>query len=335
MLKKTLVIGDVHCTPQEINDCIGLGNLIIKTVKDHKPERVLFLGDLYNTHDVLNTRCIDFYKDLFDSIFRAIGKYPHIIVGNHDQYTPSIRHPHALLAHLFEGGPTIIDRPVVLDDGICAVPYFYDPKEFVQAVKELKEQNPQSEVLFCHQTFDGADLGEGFYAKDAVNPEDVPFRSVISGHIHSPMKLGKVVYIGAPRWRTLTDAKISERNLWLLGGGSPILIPTSKSCRRIYKFVDHWKTPAEININDDELALADIRVDIYGDPEYIKNRIQELRAKYNIRYRTFPLYEKRLGVSEAMGVKKALEAFLNTYKAPLGTPTELLKEKIEDRFNGK
>jgi len=327
----SLIIGDIHCTPQEIKDCESLAELIVQTCKEYTPKRVIFMGDLYNNHDVVNTLTISYYTKLFSQIEDIVKSKPVVIVGNHDQYTPSIRHPHAMLSHT--QGAVVIDGPCRLDDLSCGMPYYYDPKEFIQEAVKLKEQNPDCETLWCHQTFDGAKLQEGFYAKDGVDQDAVPFKTIISGHIHGPTKMGKVLYVGAPRWRTLTDSEYEDRFLLLLGG-KPVKISTNKVCKRIYKYEDRESTPCVIDIPEELLPKADIRVDIYGSPGYIKDRIVELRAKYGVKYRTFPISSRISKVSESQGVSKAFDTYCEMFKPPFGSKVESLIESFKERSNG-
>ena len=94
-------------------------------------------------------------------------------------------------------------------------------------------------TVVCHQTFAGSDYGNGFYAKDGINPDLIPQKKIIGGHIHSGQEFGKVFYVGSPRWRTLTDAN-QDRAIWLIefDGEGNLLNKTPFStngvCRRVF-----------------------------------------------------------------------------------------------------
>jgi DNA repair exonuclease SbcCD nuclease subunit len=320
-MPKHLIVGDPHVTTADLEDCQNLLDLVIKTAQDSRPDNITFLGDLYNTHSVVDTRCIDFWQTNL-KVLAGISPVT-VILGNHDQCTPTIRHPHALLSHQDIPGVTIIDEFFQGDD-FAAMPYYVDPVEFI---KVCKENEVKSNFLFCHQTFNGADQGAGFYAKDSVEPSAIPYKFVISGHIHNPMRFGNVWYPGAPRWKTLTDAN-QDRFIYLLDG-KVSKIPTDTVCRRIYKFEDSMEEPAKIELSEAQLKNADIRVDVKGTSKYISDRVIELKAKYKAKCRTFPVTVRKQKVSESEGIKPAFRRFANSFAAPNGTSIEKLLQEVE------
>ena len=335
-MDKTLVIGDVHAVPQELLDCEALVELIVNSVKKHKCETVLFLGDSFHTHDILNSRVVDFWLRAFKEISLCSWKPgvggPEIITicGNHDQLTPTIRHPHALEA--FKNSCVVVDSPIQYN-GCCFMPYYWNPEEFVEEAVKLKDQNSDVDTLFCHQTFMGADGGLGDLSKDSVEPSAVPFKRILSGHIHTPMKLGKVWYIGAPRWRTLSDADIETRNLYVLEQGkAPVAIPTNTHCVRIYKFEDSEDQPLSINLTQDGLNRSDIRITINGSSAYISKRMLELKAQYNAKCRGVPVRNKLAKASESEGIQNAFTRFGSNFNPPNGTNRETLLKEIYGRM---
>jgi DNA repair exonuclease SbcCD nuclease subunit len=326
---KTLVIGDVHAVPQELPDCEALVGLIVDSVKKHKCETVLFLGDSFHTHDILNSRVIDFWLKTFKRICSS-GANIITICGNHDQLTPTIRSPHALEA--FKNSCIVVDSPIQHND-CCFMPYYWNPEEFVEEAVKLKDQNPDVETLFCHQTFMGADGGLGYLSKDSVEPSAVPFKRVLSGHIHTPMKLGKVWYIGAPRWRTLSDADIETRNLYVLEQGkTPLAISTNTHCVKIYKFEDSEDQSLNIKLTQDELTRSDIRITINGSSAYISKRMLELKAQYNAKCRGVPIRNKLAKASESEGIQNAFIRFGSNFNPPNGTDREFLLKETYGRM---
>ena len=327
-MPKLLVIGDVHATPTDLADCEALWRLVGETVNKYDCTQIVLLGDLHHTHDILNTRVIDFWvKALknYDEGFPIVA-----IVGNHDQLTPSIRGPHSLIP--YRELCQVIDTPQQFN-GDCYMPYYYNPAEFVEQAVKLKEANLDVDTLFCHQTFTGADGGLGFFSKDAVEPSAVPFKRVISGHIHKPMRLGKVAYFGAPRWKTLTDAETEIRNIYILEPGKPpIAIPTNTHCTRIYKFDDSEETPLNINLTDDELSRADLRITVLGSSDYISKRMTELKAKYNAKCRGVPVRSRLAKASESEGILTAFNRFSESFTPPNGSDKKVLLKEAYERI---
>lgn len=346
-MSKILIVGDVHATPQELDDCVALSALIHKTAAEEKCDLVIYLGDQHNTHDVVNTRVIDFWKDHFQYLLDK-GISVLALVGNHDQLTPTIRSPHAMVSYKDQGSTSAMIA--VVDKVTCgfvasnapestklinylAVPYYADPEEFVTVVTEAKKLHPEVDVLFCHQTFVGAEQGLGFYSKDSVDPNDIPFKLIISGHIHKPMKIGKVWYPGAPRWRTLTDAEVEKRAIWLWEpGSSPKPIFTNEVCTRIFKLEDSEGNPVDDKVAKLNLKTSDLRITVSGTSDYISKRIPELRVKYGARCQGLPIKGRLIRISESEGVDKAFYKFGEGFVPPNGTDKDFLLKEANGRL---
>ena len=326
-----LVVGDVHAVPNELGDCEALLGLVQKTAQEEQANTIIFMGDQYHNHSIVDVRCIEFWKRWIDKLS---GSYSLIlIVGNHDQVTPTCSFPHALLCH---SGVVVVDKPWPTAMGFAMMPYYHDPKEFLEKATELSKFS-KAETLFCHQTITGAKYESGFYAKDSVECDFIPFKYVISGHIHTPQTIGKkVLYVGSSRYRILSDAG-ADRFLWLFehtreGTKLKKRVPVDTVCRRIYRYVDTEKEPAIINIPENKKALADIRVDIYGSSSFISERAIELKAVCGARCRGFPERVKVSQVSEAEGIMSAFDRFTNKFDPPNKTPLELLKTTVQERL---
>jgi hypothetical protein len=330
---KTVLVGDVHATPGEISDCEALLNLVYKTIDEHKAGHVLFLGDLHNCHNVLDSRVVAFWTNSFRGCVDRECQVT-ALVGNHDFLSPSLMMPHSIVAHKFMNKVTIVETPVhILNTNYCAMPYYYDSSMFVIDAVRLKKENPTSDVLFCHQTFCGADARMGFYSKESIESSAIPFKIVLPGHIHTPMVLGKVKYIGAPRWRTLTDAEVETRNIYVLEPGkSPVAIPTNTHCTRIFRLEDSEASPVQINLTQEQLKLADLRITINGTQDYISKRMTELKAQYNAKCRGVPVRGRLAKASESEGIDKAFQNFAKSFNPPNGTDLQLLQKECYGRL---
>jgi DNA repair exonuclease SbcCD nuclease subunit len=327
---KILVIGDVHCTPGEIQDCYELLRLIKEIVKKYEVEHVIFLGDQHHCHNALDSRVVAFWTDVIHYGLKCRQTY---LIGNHDFANPTVMQPHSMVAHKLVSGVHIVDYPNRIVNDYCAMPYYSNPIDFINDANKLKEQNPECEMLFCHQTFARADGGLGYFSKEEVEPSAIPFKTIWSGHIHTPMRLGKVFYPGAPRWRTLTDAETEVRNIYVLEEGKePIAIPTNTHCIKIYKYDDSEAAPLSINLTEDELTRADIRITINGTSDYISHRMTELKAKYNAKCRGVPIRGRLAKASESEGISKAFLRFGSNFTPPNGTDKELLLKEAYGRI---
>jgi predicted phosphodiesterase len=329
---KNLLVGDVHATPEELPDCEALLGLVLDTVRKNRVDVVTFMGDQYNTHDVVNTRCIEFWQRWFGILKKEAEIYA--LKGNHDQVNPIDPFPHAMLAH---PDILVVDKPTIMSiPGCAAIPYYSDSEKLIEATEKLVLDNPGLHTLFCHATLQGAKYENGFFAKDAADISRIPFARIFSGHIHSPQKCGKAIYVGAPRWRTRNDANI-ERHLWLLEHEERSIklvnkTPTGQVCRRIFTHTDLPEAP--IDPQGYTRGKDKLLVDVMGPTEkYVRTRESELRAMYGAETRGFPKKEQRTTVSEAVGIETSFESWFHQFKPQHGTSKDTLSKMVEERIH--
>jgi hypothetical protein len=320
---KVLYVGDPHATPDSIEEMERLVGYIIETAKRERADKICFLGDQYHTHSIIHLSVLAFWQRAFRQI-KHHGLPVIALVGNHDKGGVKGQTESAMMVHT---NIMVVDEPRVVLPGILFVPYVHDPAEFVQ----ICQQYPEAKTVVCHQTFAGSYFENGFLTPDGVEPNLLPQEQVISGHVHSPQRIGKVWYPGAPRWRTVSDAN-TERALWVVEHGVDGSIVGSKSfstagvCRPIYALTDSADAPAEIP------SGASVVVDVHGTAEYVDRRKRELEAT-GVRVRTFPAAEKVTKVRESDGLPLALRKFLGDFTAKNGTPPEELWKLASERIS--
>jgi DNA repair exonuclease SbcCD nuclease subunit len=322
---RILLVGDVHAVPEELEDCDRLIDLIVKVAKEEEVGTVLFLGDQYDTHNVVRVEVLAFWASAFEQL-KAEDLSVMALVGNHD-YAGEGLVDHALMAH--EHSIRVIDKPTNRG-GILLLPYISSRDEFVEVCKN----HPEQSTVICHQTFNGATYDNGFYAPDGVDQNDIPQKTVISGHIHLQQAFGKVTYVGAPRWRTLSDAD-SERAIWVyeFGQNGTVLskegFDTSKHCRPIRYRLDTPEKPVEGQLDPG----CDWRIDIKGPIDWIEKRKTEL-AGHGVKIRTFKTDKIVPKIKESDGIGKAFDRFLSSYTPRYGTEIDRLKEIAKERLGG-
>lgn len=316
-----LIVGDYHAESSDLGDCYSLSDFIIDKAKALKA-KVVFTGDQYHTHGVINAEVQKFWYDFYDKLpFGSIS-----LVGNHDKPGSANSMATAMLAHMKQ--TQVVREPMVID-GILFVPYVHTADEFVQICKTFSK----IKTVICHATFSGSKFENGFYAPDGVDPDLIPQESVISGHIHAPQEFGKVWYVGAPRWRTISDAGI-ERAIWNVDfdeeGTMLDRFPfsTGSVCRKIIQLIDKEESPS----NDLFLSGHDYRVDIHGDAAFIEQRVAHWKA-LGARVRTFQKQEELAQVSELEGIEVAFQKWVDGYQASRCTTTGQLKEMLKERVS--
>lgn len=330
---RLLAVGDVHATPAELDDCRRLMALVQEKAVEHRVP-VLLLGDLYHTMAVIRSEVMNFWRETFSELNAALemsgwrprsGADPvYALVGNHD-YAGEGTSIHAMAAH--QGAVHVVDAPFELG-GVLYLPYYSDRQAFIDAC----QAHPGCPTVICHQTFDGARYDNNFYAPDGVDQDLIPQELVLSGHIHTGQSFGKITYLGAPRWRTLSDANI-DRAIWLLDFDdtgrltSKTPFDTGQVCRQIKSCIDTPQTPVEGPLD----PKHDWRIDIKGPAAWIEQRKRELGGD-GVKIRTFNTSTSSPRVRESEGIEKAFASYLTSFKTRYGTSVEKLGEMARERL---
>lgn len=216
-----LRIGDPHIKPSNIEEGEKLMHFINDKILEIRPDRIEILGDLFHTHGIIRLEVLEFWYSWLDVLLtHNIDIY--VLVGNHDIMSsedPNKRSFSALTVfrnsrkkHLH-----IVELPRV--DGIYAyVPYCATHEYFIDVANDAAKNG--AKVLVCHQTFDGSQYENGFFAPDGIDPKKIAFDLIISGHIHTRQKLNNfitgqtIIYPGTPKWDSASDAN-EEKGIWL------------------------------------------------------------------------------------------------------------------------
>lgn len=214
---KALVVGDPHVQISNLRDSERLADFIIKTAIEKDIKIIKFLGDLFHTHAVKRIEVEDFWLRTFNKIdendIRCI-----VLVGNHDQAGSKEKEQTMNALNVYVPGPhdlserTIVNQPEKIGN-IAYVPYHSNENDFIKACKDLYEQGA-TELLIAHQTFTGAQYENGFFSEEGIDPDKIPQKQIISGHIHKSQQVGKCFYPGTPKWDTMSDVN-QEKGIWI------------------------------------------------------------------------------------------------------------------------
>jgi len=213
-MSKTLYVGDPHFKHSQKSEMESLMTFVEIVAADNDANQIVILGDLNDTFGVLRTDNLTFWQRWLVTLARYRPVY--VLVGNHDKKNQSDDNDLENSLYIFNliDSPNlhIIQSPVAM--GIFGfVPYIHDKKRLVEESNKLRSQG--AEVLICHSEFQGGAYDNGFFIKDGIDPKDLDYNVVISGHIHTRSTVGKVRYPGAPRWMTASDAN-KEKGIWLV-----------------------------------------------------------------------------------------------------------------------
>ncbi len=320
---RLLLVGDIHATPEELEDVSMLRDLVNFITFAEQIDVVVLLGDSYHTHNIIRAEVMAFYREWFKSFKKSTTTQMLALVGNHD-YAGEGHPVHAMLIH--EDQIKVVDKPEQLG-GLLFMPYYADRAQFV-----ADAQVANTQTLICHQTFVGSRYENGLAALDGVDPKLLPQKTIISGHIHTPQSFDNVTYIGAPRWRSLSDANV-DRAIWVYDFDpygqvrKKFPIDTGEKCRQIKYVRVTPENPVEAPLD----SKHDWRVDIYGPALFVAVQ-KKLLSGPGVRVRTFATDKPASRVRESEGIGSAFRKYLQGYEPRHGTPTEVLEQMAKERL---
>lgn len=315
---RVLFIGDPHAVANELDDCRRLIDLVYETCSSYSVDLIVFLGDLHHNHGLIDAEVQYFWIESFNRLNNL--KVPiYIINGNHDSPNNKATKASALHAYSVK---TIINQPICFDDFLFC-PYTSDESKLIN----WSNQYPKTPVLVCHQTFKGAVYENGVAALDHFDQNKLSQKLIISGHIHTPMEISgvnRVVYIGAPRWRSVKDANLDRflRLITFKNGeiSEDVKIRTSTHCTPIYALEDKESSPLDLK----PLNNAKYVIDIHGSESFVNSR----RGLYPYaRVRAYPT-KKNIILKESEGLDKAMSKWINEFKPPNNTNKQELLDRL-------
>lgn len=310
-----LIVGDPHVRPDNLAESEKLLEYVESTAKQYSVQTIVFLGDLFHTHRVIRMEVQNFWIKWA----KRLGKIAKVIlmVGNHDQPGDDQSEGRMSALDVLKGieGVQVVDSPSIVE-GMTFLPHTADQERFAHWVSESN-----TPYLFCHQTFDGSQYENGFYAKDGLPLDYVKkFQQVISGHIHKGQEFGNVWYPGTARWDSISDANESK-GLWLveLPGNSRKFLPTSEVCQPIVSI--------EIREGDEIPTFpfsVKAHIKLIGSSSWIANTAKSLKGK--VRISAKPTDKKFSGDRSRLA---SLESYAETFKFDDGISAKDVVEYIE------
>jgi DNA repair exonuclease SbcCD nuclease subunit len=186
-----IAIGDQHFKVSNIKEVNLFIEKITFLIKEKKPDFVVLLGDLLDTHERLHITPLNKAYELIDNIRKICKTY--VLVGNHDMENNSVylNDKHWLNSLKQWDNVTIVDK-VIKENNFIFVPYVFVGR-FEEALNTLNEDWKNNiNCIFAHQEFKGCKMG----AFDSIDGDiwDINNPNVISGHIHSNQTPQKNIY---------------------------------------------------------------------------------------------------------------------------------------------
>lgn len=321
---KFILIGDCHSTASSKDEVEKLLIWAYNYAKEYFTDGIILLGDLFDTHQHVNLDVTYSYL----KIFRQCNDIEWILIpGNHDHSVHGSRLEHALLPFNVLNNVKIFDAPdnkVQSYKGIDFAPFTRTEEEFLQLCEAR-----QNELLICHQEFKGAEYESGFYAPHGTDLSKVPYKQIISGHIHKIQQIGPCFYLGSPRWLKTSDANQPKMIYLLDNNRITKQFDTRVICKPIYKFeITEQSTLPEINDN------ARYIIEVTGTATFL----DKMNTKYSgtAEVRGILSYKNDIVVKESTGIDMALQNFvLNEYDMQYLSDKEKFWSRLKEELRNE
>jgi DNA repair exonuclease SbcCD nuclease subunit len=317
---KWLIIGDTHIRPQDLEEGERLIAFIKNKIREHNIDCCVFLGDQSHYHDLAHNSVLGFWNNSFKDIANHCS-HVFALKGNHD-YEKG-RSAHSMMYFKNIHNLTIVDDPLVFDNKLF-IPHMSN-SEFIDVCKS----HNNIKVAFVHQDFNGAMYENGFYAKNGINPQEIPQDYIIGGHIHLTQKVGKLLLVGSPRWLTISDENV-DKYIWITDFKNQLdKITTRSVCSPIWRFELHEGKELEIpgNLGIDPR----VTIDVHGSVNFIASARSNYE-KMGFMVRSFPPKKYTVKVRESEGIVFSFNSFLEGHKSPNGTTVDRMKEIVKERI---
>jgi len=227
------VVGDVHAGNRRPFSRVldnGLNSRFVDTLQALKSvadmcrkcavSHVILLGDIFESPgETVPKDVLIWIKNALTRLAESASNELIILSGNHDL------HRGKSILTMFEDIPniTVVTAPVwypVSQYDCLFIPYNRDPEKIKEQLKELTEDRGYTpdQLLFGHFECKGVVVGKaGYKTPIGINIVKLPdiFHHRFFGHIHKPMELDGVVFVGSIL-QNKTDEEGDEKRIILL-----------------------------------------------------------------------------------------------------------------------
>jgi len=308
---KVIVIGDQHFKIDNVEEVDIFISKITILVEEKKPDFIVLLGDLLDTHERIHAVPLNRAYRFIDNV-RKISK-TYILVGNHDMSDNQqfMTDNHWLNGLKEWNNVVVVDKiihEVVNNNKFVFCPYVYVGR-FQEALNLLNTEWKDSKCIFAHQEFYGCKMG----AFDSIDGDKWPLENpqVISGHIHLNQKPQDNIYYP----------------------GSSLSIAFGKSTKNIVSEVIFTEDTVEINEIDLNMPKKKI---IYIDSEKADDIIipeteDKIKLSISGEYEDFKTFKKTQKYKEL--TKKGIKVVFKPKRSEIKRKKENIKEYLDSNPN--
>ena len=329
---KSVLVTDTHLGMAN-NDNLWIGvvedlfNEIIDFCVKENIHTIIHLGDFFDSRKSLNVATLSKGIEICEKISKNnISLY--IVRGNHDTYYKNLPTPHSLKQLSYIDNITVVDnKPLQLSDYIL-VPWAQDLSEI-----------PDDSIVMGHFEINGFVINAHGHTHEGstLNISDFNrFKSVYSGHFHTPSQNGNITYIGSAFPQDFNDVG-SVRGYYVIEGNSLEFIEYTNSP----KFVKLTSSDKFEGVENNIISFTFLEDFGNVENEKILKQLQEMGpAKLHIDYAIQIIDDEDIvtdeGPVEVRNNSEVMREYIDTKTFPKHIKKPVLKKmlgKIEGEIN--
>lgn len=209
-----IIVGDPHFKLKYLREGEQLIDRVIEVANQKKPNFIVLLGDILDTHEVVHVSPYRLATAFIDELSEITKTF--VLIGNHDliDHKQFLSDQHAFNSFKKWENVSIVDEPIyVVIEGIKFMfsPYV-PPGRFIEGLERENKDWQKVDYIFAHQEFRGCKMLNFKSVNGDLWCQDYPI--VVSGHIHGAqeMKDVGVYYPGTPFQQNFGEDE--EKYIW-------------------------------------------------------------------------------------------------------------------------
>jgi hypothetical protein len=214
------VVGDIHFRSKHVLEAEEFSRKCLEKIRDSFPSAIILLGDVLDTHEVARNVPFKMACAFIEECSKIAPTF--VLVGNHDYINNSqyLTDNHFFVPLKKWPNVFIIDKPMKYN--IAGVEFMLCPYvpngRFIESIVGVygRRWNDGVHVVFAHQEIQGVNLrANGEERSTDGDKYGAGYPPLISGHIHTPQRIGKNVYYPGSAMQISSDED-PDKKVWIV-----------------------------------------------------------------------------------------------------------------------